>query len=523
MNSIIGAAFVTHSLTGPDYLCLVFYFAINLAIGWWCRQRSRRSATSFFLGSGRVAWWAAAVSFFATSVSSISFMALPAKSFQGDWLAVGSAPAQSLAGIVTGFVFVGIFRRLNMTTVFDYLERRFDRRVRYLGAGLAIVLKVIGRMSIVMLLPALALATVTGLNVYVSILLMGVITTIYAMEGGFEAVIWTDVLQVIVTIGGVSIAIWHIAAGVPGGLGGIVDTASAAGKFHAVSWAFDFTQPTVWVFVGMFFATVFFQIGDQPLMQRMLATADERDAKRTVTIGNFIGLLSGFVFFFVGTALWTFYRAHPERLASTLSGDAIFPYFIVNELPHGVIGLIIAGLFAAAMGALSSMLNSSATVIVSDFYDTLRPNRSTAARTRLAWWVTLACGFVATGMALFLAWRNVPSLWDEFLRLAALLGGGFPGVFALGLLTRRANGPGVCIGVVAGIGFTWWFQTFTATSVFFHTFLAIVCTMLVGYVASLFFASRGPAKNLRGLTVWDFAPAQTPATPVKSPISASST
>lgn len=511
MHPALSATFTPRALNGADYICLVLYFAINLAIGWWCRKRSRRSATSFFLGSGRVVWWAAAVSFFATSVSSISFMALPAKSFQGDWMAVGSAPAQSLAGMVTGFVFVGVFRRLNMTTVFDYLERRFDRRVRYFGAGLAIILKVFGRMSIVMLLPALALATVTGLNVYVSILLMGVITTIYAMEGGFEAVVWTDVLQTIVMVGGVTIAIYHIAAGVPGSFSGIVDTASAAGKFHAVSWDLDVTKPTVWVFLGMFFATLFFQISDQPLMQRMLATADERDAKRTVTIGNFIGLLSGFVFFFVGTALWTFYRAHPERLASTLSGDAIFPYFIVNELPHGVIGLITAGLFAAAMGALSSMLNSSATVIVSDFYDTLRPDQPAATRTRLAWWVTLLCGIVATGMALFLAWRNVPSLWDEFLRLAALLGGGFPGVFALGLLTRRANGPGVCIGAIASIAFTWWIQTFTTTSVFFHTFLAIVCTMLVGYLASLFFASRGPTKNLRGLTVWDFAPAQPPA------------
>ncbi|MBI2511161.1 MAG: sodium:solute symporter [Opitutae bacterium] len=514
--------FAPHSLTTADYVCLALYFAVNLAIGWWCRRRSRSTANSYFLGSGRVVWWAAAVSFFATSVSSISFMALPAKSFKEDWLAIGSAPAQSCAGMLTGFVFVGIFRRLNMTTVFDYLERRFDRRVRYLGAGLAIVLKVIGRMSIVMLLPALALATVTGLNVYLSILLMGVITTIYAMEGGFEAVVWTDVLQSAVMVGGVTIAIYHMAAGVPGGLGGIVDTASSAGKLHAVSWDFDFTKPTVWVFVGMFLATVFFQISDQPLMQRMLATADERDAKRTVTIGNFIGLLSGFVFFFVGTALWTFYRAHPERLANQLSGDTIFPYFIVNELPHGVIGVIIAGLFAAAMGALSSALNSSATVIVSDFYGTLRPNLPVSERARLGWWVTLICGGIATVMALFLAWRNVPSLWDEFLRLAALLGGGFPGVFALGLLSRRANGSGVMVGAVASIALTWWVQTFTPISVFFHTFVAISCTMLVGYVASLLFASRAPAKNLRGLTVWDLKNDRATATAPRASATASS-
>ena len=133
----------------------------------------------------------------------------------------------------------------------------------------------------------------------------------------------------------------------------------------------------------------------------------------------------------------------------------------------------------------------------------LRQTGSTETRTRLAWWITLICGAVATGMALFLAWRNVPSLWDEFLRLAALLGGGFPGVFALGLLTRRANGPGVFIGTFVGIIFTWWMQTYTATSVFFHTFLAISVTMIVGYLASFFLAARAPARSLRGLTVWD--------------------
>ncbi len=497
------AVFASRALAGWDYAMFGLYFAINLGIGWWCRRRSMATEKSYFLGSGRVAWWAAAVSFFATGVSSISFMALPAKSFQGDWMTSGSAPAQSLAGMVTGFVFVGAMRRLNMTTVFDYLERRFDRSVRYFGAGLALVLKVFGRMSIIMLLPALALAAVTGLNVYASILLMGVVTTIYAMEGGFEAVVWTDVLQSAVMVGGVSIAIFHMAAGVEGGLGGIVRTASAAGKFHAVSWAFDLTQPTVWVFGGMFLATVFYQIGDQPLMQRMLATADERDARRTVTMGNLIGLLSGVVFFFVGTALWAFYRAHPGRLAQMPSADTIFPYFIANELPHGVVGVIFAGLFASAMGALASALNSSATVVVSDFYGTLRPGQTVAERTRRAWWTTLICGVFATGMAVFLAWSNLPSLWDEFLRLAALLGGGFPGVFALGLLTRRANGPGVFLGAIAGIGFTGWVQYFTATNVFFYTFAAIACTMIVGYLASLALAGDAPQKNLRGLTLWD--------------------
>ena len=192
------AAIVPRTLDVIDYILLAVYFAVNLGIGWWCARR-KQSSGSYFLGGGRVAPWAMAVSFFATSTSSISFMALPAMSYSTDWMAYGSSPAQALAGILVGFVFVGLLRKLNLTTVFGYLDQRFDHRVRLLGAGLAVLLKVCGRMSVVMLLPALALSTVTGLNVYLSILVMGIVTTIYAMEGGFEAGIEAALSAVLVT------------------------------------------------------------------------------------------------------------------------------------------------------------------------------------------------------------------------------------------------------------------------------------------------------------------------------------
>ena len=495
------------TLAWPDYLALTLYFAANLGIGWWF-ARHRRSGNDFFLGGRKVAWWAAGISFFATSTSSISFMALPAKTFQSDWLAFGSGPAQSFAGVVVGFVFVGLLRRLNMTTIFDYLERRFDRRVRLLGAGLAVLLKVCGRMSVVMLLPALALATVTGLNVYLSILLMGVVTTIYAMEGGFEAVVWTDVMQVGVMFGGVAAALWFIARGVDGGLAGIIQTGATTGKFHMVAWEWDATQPTVWVFIGMFLGSIFTQLADQPLMQRALATSDAGAARRTVVLGTLIGLPSTVVFFFVGTALHVFYRAHPERLSSALPNDAIFPYFIVNEMPRGLVGLIIAGLFAAAMGALSSALNATAAIMVSDFYGTLRPATTETERGQLARRATLIAGLVATAMAAIIASLHVESLWDQFLKLVALIGGGFPGVFALGLLTRRANAPGVMVGAVVSIAVTWWVQNFTATNVFLHGFVAVGTCVIVGYAASFCFRARRPAESSDVLTLWDLGPSR---------------
>jgi Na+/proline symporter len=306
-------------------------------------------------------------------------------------------------------------------------------------------------------------------------------------------------------LGGVGVAIFYIASGVDGGIAGVVHTGYAAGKFKMISWDWDFTHATVWVFVGMFLATIFTNVADQPMMQRMLATADVRDAKRTVIMGNIIGLGGSVIFFFTGTALWVYYHAHPDRLAADLPNDKIFPYFIANELPHGIVGLIIAGLLAAAMGALSSAMNATAAIVVSDFQGTLRPQATEAQRLQLARRATLVSGVIATAMAAFLASLNVTSLWDQFLKLIALIGGGFPGVFALGLLTRRANSPGVIVGALASIAVTAWVQFNTKAISFVHTFVAIGACIVIGYLASLLFGAAAQKKDLRGLTLWDLA------------------
>lgn len=498
------AVVTPRTLSWPDYLALTCYFSITLLIGWWCARRKRATSGEFFVSDRRIPWWAAAISFMATATSSISFMALTARSYGSDWLSFGSAPAQAFAGMLIGVTFVAVLRRLNLTTIFFYLEQRFDRRVRYLGAALGILLKVGGRMSVVMLLPAMALSTVTGMNVFVSILLMGVVTTIYAMEGGFEAVIWTDVMQVGVTVGGVLLALGFMAHGVEGGFGGIYHQAAEAGKLKVVSWEVDLTKPTMWVFIGMFLGHAFTVLGDQPLMQRMLATKDERDAIRSVVAGNFIGMCGTVMFFTVGTSLWAFYRAHPDRLAAEPLGDAIFPFFIANELPRGVVGIIVAALFSAAMGALSSAMNATAAIVVSDFQATQHPDATEAQRLRLARIATALAGGIATGMAVFLAWKGADSLWDEYLKLVALIGGGFPGVFALGLMTRRANPSGVLIGAIVSVVVTAIVQYGTKISTFLHVFVAMATCVIVGYIASLFMED-GEKKNLRGLTMWDRA------------------
>jgi solute:Na+ symporter, SSS family len=209
--------------------------------------------------------------------------------------------------------------------------------------------------------------------------------------------------------------------------------------------------------------------------------------------------------FFVGSALFVFYRQHPGRLDPTLPTDSIFPYFVGTELAPGLAGLIIAGIFAAAMSTVSGSVNAIAAIVVRDFLPSLQAESSEATRMRVARVTTVAVGGLATGIATVMAGMNIQSLWEMFAALMALLGGGFPGIFALGLLTRRANAPGAAIGLLASIAITFAVKQYTATNVFLFTTVAVGSCMGVGYVASLLFPP--PARPLTGLTIHTLQPA----------------
>jgi len=493
------------SLTHPkkglgllDYVTLAGYFGLNLGIGFLCAKR-KSTSDEFFRGGGRIQWWALGISYMATGVSSISFMAYPATGYASNWLLIGVPVFQSVAVVVTGFLFIGLLRRLNITTVFEYLELRFGRAIRLLGSALMILSQVGGRLSVVLLLPSMAFSAVTGLNVYVSVTLMGVVTMIYCLKGGMKAVVWTDVLQFGLMYGAIAVALTIITSNVPGGLGGLLSVASAEGKLKSFSFDWNLVQPTVWVFSCLAVTTVFLQLSDQSLMQRALSASDEKAARNSVIFGGLLTLPIGLALFFTGSALFVFYRHHPELLDPTLPNDSIFPFFIGNELPSGLAGLIIAGIFAAAMSTVSGTVNAIAAITVRDFLLPHRPASSEAEQMKLAKLTTVVTSGLATLIATIMAGMNIQSLWETFATLIALIGGGFPGIFALGLLTKRANAPGVAIGLIASIGITFAVKHYTTTNVFLYTSVAVGSCLAVGYIASLLFAP--PANSLDGLTV----------------------
>lgn len=484
-----------------DWTIIVVYLLGMTGIGAYFYLREKRGSTaSFFVGGRSIPFWAAGVSLYATNVSSISFIAIPAKAFETNWTYL----ANNLIGVL-GLVFVAIWivpllRRLDLMSVFSYLETRFHPGIRMIASAMCIATQVGSRMSIILFLPSLAIASITGIDVVWSILAMGVFTIIYTTLGGMKAVIWTDFTQVFVMFGGAIFAIVFVLLQVDGGAGEAVKMALAQDKMHLFDFSFDLTQATVWGFIFLVvFDVVLTFPKDQVLMQRVLSTKSDRDASRSVWTFAAIVIPGGFVFYAIGTALWVFYTQHPERMNPSLPLDATFPLFIAAELPAGVTGLIIAGIFAAAMSTLSSIINSVSTLLSVDFYEKLTRNPTPQKSVRFAEWAGVLVGVTGIVIAIVLSRFDIRSLFDMSIELLGLLGGGFAGAYTLGMFTRRANAPGVAIGIASSLLLTFAIWTLDMVHPYYYLAISILFCIVIGYVASLFFPP--PAQSLKGLTI----------------------
>jgi SSS family transporter len=473
-----------------------------LGMGLYFYLKEKRTSTSdFFVGGRTIPFWAAGVSLYAANTSSISYIAIPAKAFETNWQYLTNNLIAVLGLMFVAIWIVPLLRRLNLMSIFQYLETRFHPMIRTLASALFIAVQIGSRMSVILFLPSLAIATITGIDVTWSILIMGVFTMVYTALGGMKAVIWTDFVQLIVKMGGIFFAIGFIVYMLDGGVGEFFKIAAAENKTKLFDWSFDLTKATVWGFLFLvLFDVVLTFPKDQVLMQRVLSTKSDRDAGRSVWTFAAIMIPGGFMFYTVGTALFAFYKTHPDRMNPLLTIDATFPLFIAAELPMGVRGLIIAGILAAAMATLSSIMNSVATLASVDFYERRVKNPDPKVSVRFAELMTVATGLVGMGVALLLSRFDIHSLFDISIELAGLLGGGFAGAYTLGMFTRRANWQGVAIGVGVSISLTTlaWFMKLVHP--YFYLAISIMLCIGVGYVASWFFPAPDP-RSLAGLTI----------------------
>lgn len=495
---------VVKSLQFLDYLVIVIYFIIMAGIGVFFAKK-QDTAEEYALGNRGVKWWAAGISMFATAASSISFMAVPALIAATSLVHVSAVFLLIPAFFLSAYLTYPLLRRLKITSTFEYLERRFGTGLRILGSIQNISMQLAGRMSVVMLLPALAVSAVTGLDIMLSILLMGGLTTLYTCFGGFEAVIWSDVMQGGMMLIGLFIigvlGIWAL----PDGVSTFVEVNSNHHKFSSFLFSSDTTLP---LFLFFALATLINQMNfasDQSIAQRILCTP-EKDVPKlagTMTVCSIVvACLSGFA----GLSLFAYFYTFPEQMDVMMKNDSMVPLFIVQEMPVGLVGLIIAALFAASMSTLSSSMNSCAVLISEDFYKRFskKPNEKTALFIMKIG--TFVMGAIGTASALVLSKIDTPAIMQIWTEICAVLMGGFVGVSILGLFTRRANCGGAIVGVIASIvvslglkytgGIHW-----SAYSVF-----STMSCCILGYLSS--FIIPGKKRDLAGLTLWDMLPAE---------------
>jgi SSS family transporter len=491
-----------HSL---DYLALIGYLVVVVGIGVYFSRREN-TTDDYFLAGRRVPWWAAALSIFSTYLSAVTFMAIPAKAFTADWVTILINLGIILVAPVTVFCFLPFYRRLNVTTIYEYLEKRFSPGMRIYGS-LSFVFLQLAKMGIFLLLPALALSTVTGFNVYASIIIMGLLCTIYTVLGGIEAVIWTDVLQSCVLVGGGLLCIGTIFAAEQFDFSNMLAVASDADKFHIFNMEGGIDSSVFWVVIlGGFFIQLVPFSSDQVIAQRFLTTRDEKSAARSVWAHAGIVVPASLLFFGLGTAMFVYYSSRPEMLPTgDVRNDAIVPWFIATRLPAGLAGLVIAGLFAATMSTVDSGMHSIATSLVNDVHRKLRPDADDRQRLRMARILTVAAGLFGTISAVLISKMNPDSLWEMLLLLVGLFGSSLTGVFLLGVFTRRASARGAALGVAVSIMSLIMLRTFDIP---IHGFLTaavgVLSCVVVGYVASILLPGRDRLlKNLTLATLED--------------------
>jgi SSS family transporter len=428
-------------------------------------------------------------------------MAIPAKAYAQDHVyLIGNLMIPVVAPIAV-FLALPFFRQIDATSAYEYLQKRFNLPVR-LFASLSFTLFHIFRMGIVMSLAALALATVTPLSPAQCVLMMGVLSILYCTMGGVEAVIWTDTIQTFVLLGGALLCLGLMLSGIEGGFSGFLSSAAGDGKFHAFNLHWDPTSASLalWVvIIGGIGQNISSYTADQAVVQRYMTTPDTRRAARSIWTAALLSIPATFLFYGLGSALHVFYKSHPEKIDPTFMTDQIFPLFIAHEVPVGLAGLIVAGIFAAAQSTISTSMNSTATATVSDF---MRPfNLLTTERGYLNWarGATLTYGVAGTLLGLLFIDPSNRSLFESFILVIGLFMGVLGGLFALGVLTRRANGWGSLLGAVAGASVMGLLPFFTHINGYLYAAIGIVTCFVIGYVLSLVIPGRSP--SLDGLTI----------------------
>jgi SSS family transporter len=480
-----------------DYIVLLVYLAGITIFGMRFRK-TQRSVKDYFVGARQTPWIIICLSIVATETSTLTLIGVPALAYgtsarpeQGGTLTY----LQVLIGYIVGrFIIARLFLpsyfRGELLTAYALLEQRFGGATRRTAAALFLVLRALAE-GVRVFAASLVLSAVLKSSFpsvphlwLWSIVIVGVLTLVYTFEGGIAAVIWTDLIQFVIYIGGSLLAAYELAHLIPGGWTGFIESARAAGKLQVWSFRWDLTVPfTFWAgVIGGTFLTNATHGTDQLLVQRLLTCRNLRDSQKAIITSGFIVLAQFILFLGIGIMLFAYYQHAPRPAITT--NDEIFPAFIVTTLPHGISGLVIAAIFAAAMSNLSGSLNSLASTTVLDFYNPLTGGRAPdATLLRLSKWCTAGWGVVLIAIAILA--RGWGSVFTAGLTVASIVYGPMLGAFLLGVLTRRANATGAIAGMtVSAVSMLaiWWTTKLAWT---WYVLVGTAICFAVGYVVSV--------------------------------------
>ena len=439
---------MTNAALHPANIAVFLAYLVGMTgMGVWFARRNHTS-DDYFRGGGKLPWWAVSLSIYATMFSSITFLSVPAMVYHTDMRYFSLSFGIILLAPVVVKWYLPFFRRLNLTSAYEYLEVRFNLTCR-LFASAAFILFMIARTAIVTYLPAVALSAVVGIDVNWAIVAVVAVTIFYCTLGGVEAVVWSDFVQSVILIGGTLVMFAFLVFGTDGGLSGFVAKGLEAGKFRTFDFAFDWTQPCFWVvLIGGIVANLASYTSDQCVVQRYMTTRDEKGAAKSILFNGALSFVNNIIFFLLGVALYTFIASHPGFLPAAVKGDAVFPYFIGFGLPPGISGLLLAAVAAATMSTLSANLNAAASAFTTDFYKRLWRNATDDSLLRCGKVCTVAVGLLGGAMALVLANMDIQSIYDQFQRFLGVLTGGLGCLFFMGIFMKRVNAAGATAGLV---------------------------------------------------------------------------
>ena len=462
---------------------IVFLLFTGGVVAFGCSFFKKKGTSEEFTSAGRsLPGWVVGMSIFATYVSSISYLGYPGKAFSGDWNAFVFSLSIPIASYFAARYFVPFYRSQDSISAYSFLENRFGPWAR-IYASSCYLLTQIARTGSILYLLALPMNVLLGWHIQTIIVVTSVAIVLYSMLGGMKAVIWTEAIQGIILIGGALVCMFILLFDMPGGPVQTFSIAMEDGKFSLGSFGSSLSESTFWVCLiyGIFTNLQNYGI-DQSYVQRYHTAKNEKEAKFSALFGGYLFIPVSAVFFMIGTGLYAFYKVHPGILPDGVGADYVFPFFIVNELPVGLTGLLIASIFAAGMSTIATSVTSSSTIILTDYYQRFRKHAGN--RERMLVLKLSSVGVGVAGILVAFAFMSVQSALDAWWALASIFSGGMLGLFLLGYIARKARNFDAVLGVVCGVILVCWI----VISPFVHANLAIVfgtlLIFLVGFLSA---------------------------------------